>query len=178
MAKRSELIVAMLLLSALAKADSFVNVAIQPQTFTGLCLSQTLCGSETLGATFLWDIPTNVFSNFDISASGVLDNSWSAVGGMTIGDGGIGVDITNKAGDNWLWSARTDLRPPSSPDEVFSNAPGTYDLGLIEFHCAECQFVAGAFISGETAIVTAASDGGAPFPHRNLPALFPCLLVS
>jgi len=136
MTKRFILIVAMLFLPALAKADSFVDVTLEPRTFTGLCLSVTVCGSETIGATFLWDTTTNVFSDINVTASGILGTDWTDA--QVTAPGRTRIFFGNAAGDNVVWSASTDLYPPVSQDQVFSSTPGVYRLGLLELDCASC----------------------------------------
>jgi len=45
------LIVAILFIPALAKADSFLSVVMEPEVFH-------VAGDETVGVTFIWDITT------------------------------------------------------------------------------------------------------------------------
>jgi len=51
MLKRLALIVAILFIPALAKADSFLSVVMEPEVFH-------VAGDETVGVTFTWDITT------------------------------------------------------------------------------------------------------------------------
>jgi PEP-CTERM motif len=156
MAKRLALIVAMLFIPALARADSYVTVALQPRTIVGLFYAPLSVGSETIGATFLWDVTTNVFSDIDVTASGVLGTAWT---GQRIDSGFFAgrIFFSDAAGDSMVWSGNTDLYPPVYQDQVFSSTPGVYDRGLLELDCATCLALKTGYLVPETATVTAVS---------------------
>jgi hypothetical protein len=160
MLKRLALIVAVLFIPALAKADSYVDVTLQQRTVTGLFYAPQSVGSETIGATFLWDISTNDVSDIDVTASGVLGTNWTGV--LLHGNSPTQIFFSNTAGDNVVWSSSTDLYTPFSQDQVFSSTPGVYTLGLLEFDCATCVAMKTGHLLPETAIVTAVS---APEPN-------------
>jgi hypothetical protein len=137
--------------ASVARADSYVAVVLNPFTFTDLVIPHQQMGSETIGATFLWDTTTNVLSDFTVSASGPfavgLSNSFSL-----IGPAGIAIlNISDPAGD--LFQHNTDLH-----DGLYhiGSAPGTYTTDLF-FHCTGCAF--DDFGRG-TATVTAVARAG------------------
>jgi hypothetical protein len=160
MLKRLALIIVMLFIPALVNADSYVDVTLQQRTVTGLFYAPQSVGSESIGATFLWDITTNVVSDIDVTASGVLGTNWMGV--LLHGNSPMQIFFSNAAGDNVVWSSSTDLYTPFSQDQVFSSTPGVYTLGLLEFDCATCVAMKTGHLLPETAIVTAVS---APEPN-------------
>jgi hypothetical protein len=155
MLKRLALIIAVLFIPALAKADSYVDVTLQPRTVMGLFYAPQSVGSETIGTTFRWDITTNAVSDIDVTASGVLGTNWTGV--LLHGNSPLQIFFSNAAGDNVVWSSSTDLYPPFSQDQVFSSTPGVYTLGLLEFDCATCVAMKTGHLLPETAIVAAVS---------------------
>src|ERR1700731_2530414 len=95
-AVRLALIVTLLFLPALAKADSFVEVNMLPEVFH-------VAGDETVGATFLWDTTTNQLSNITLTATGTYWNGTDPATvvwrGTTTGKFLGNFDFVNAAGD-------------------------------------------------------------------------------
>ena len=71
MAKRLALVIALLFLPVLAKADSFVSVVINPV--------QLSLSTEFIGASFVWDTTTGALSDFSVTSTGPLNFSFSNV---------------------------------------------------------------------------------------------------
>jgi hypothetical protein len=80
MAKHLALIVAMLFIPVLAKADSFVSVVMNPQVFD-------VNGGETVGATFIWDTTTDTLSNITLTATGTYWNGTDSASVLRWGGG-------------------------------------------------------------------------------------------
>jgi hypothetical protein len=62
----------LLFVAAMAKADSYVSVVIQPAYFVGIQSPHT--GTGTVSATFLWDTSTEILFNITLTEAGDFGN--------------------------------------------------------------------------------------------------------
>ena len=159
MLKRLALIVAILCIPTLAKADSFVSVTIFPEVFH-------VAGDETVGATFVWDTTTNILSDITVTAAGPfwqgvdhiisVDRFGGGVSGGTLYLGNF--DFQTAAGDIYQLNY-------GNHGETFTpfitDVPGTY-LADLWLECPQCATHGSGSIYGDgpgTAIVTSLGDG-------------------
>jgi hypothetical protein len=133
MAKHLALIVAMLFIPALAKADSFVSVNMLPEVFH-------VAGEETVGATFIWDTTTNQLSDITLTATGEF---WQGTDPATLvgprGGGNIAgtlslgfLNFMNAEGDVFQlnYGIHEDVRPILTSVPYQGHMPPTYGCGV------------------------------------------------
>jgi hypothetical protein len=159
-------LLALLLVFATAagsRADTLVNVTIEPTTYQLLFNG----ADETIGATFTWDVTTNVLSNFVVTQSGPLPTlTFSFVG---FGSSFISqMNFSDSQGDVFsVFRERTGLAN-------IGNTPGTYTPLGLDLICKQPGCIEGEFINIGTAVVTAVST---PTPEPGTLALLGVGLV-
>jgi hypothetical protein len=137
--------------AAAAKADTVVNVRVEPTTF-GLFSEHS--GDETIGVTFAWDTTTNVLSNFVVTQSGpipALTFSFVSFGSSFINQ----INFSDPQGD--VFSV---FREESGLANI-GNTPGTYSPLGLDFICKQSGCTEGEFINFGTAVVTGTSTPAA-----------------
>ncbi len=128
MAKRLALVIAVLFLPSLAKADSFVSVVINPV--------QLSLSGEYLGASFVWDTTTQALSDFSVTSTGPLNFAFSNiptlewVQNQTIMELVFHSSLNNETVrleyfDDY-YHLYTSLAFGSNPPPILSSTPGTY----------------------------------------------------
>ena len=159
MLKRLALIIAMLFIPALAKADSFVSVVIFPEVFH-------VAGDETVGATFVWDTTTNLLSDITVTAAGPF---WQGVdhaisverfgGGISGGTLFLGnFNFQTAAGDIFQLNYGNH---GGTFTPFITDVPGTY-LADLWLECPQCEANGSGSIYGHgpgKAVVTSFGDG-------------------
>jgi PEP-CTERM motif len=151
MAKRLAVIavmVAMLFIPALAKADSYVAVTLNPALFEVGNTGQ----DQIISMTFTWDTTTQVISDVTMTGSGI----WQGVEQLPSETGFTPNPVwnfINKEGDIYQIDYLDHEFPPS---ERLSSTPGTYLLDLF-YTCSQC--------SQEFSQV----EGSVGFPNGGLP---------
>jgi hypothetical protein len=155
--KRFALIVAMVLIPALAKADSFVSVTLSPAVFEVGDQGQ----GQIISMTFTWDTTSQVISDVTMTGSGI----WQGVEQLPSATGFTPSfwNFTNKEGDLYQIDYFDHNLPTS---ERLSSKPGTYLLDLFYF-CSQCssefsQDEGSVALNGgglPTATVTSLGDG-------------------
>jgi PEP-CTERM motif len=157
MLKRLALIIAMLLIPALAKADSYVAVVLSPAVFEVGDQGQ----GQIISMTFTWDTTSQVISDVTMTGTGI----WQGVEQLPSAAGFTPSPVwsfTNKEGDIY----QIDYLDHAFPQSTWlSSKPGTYLLDLFYF-CSQCS---NAFSQDEgsvglngglpTATVTSLGDG-------------------
>lgn len=133
-------------MAAGSRADTLVSVAIEPTTYHVIFNSP----DETIGATFTWDVTTNVLSNFVVTQSGPLPTltfSFVSFGSSFINQ----INFSDAQGD--VFSV---FRESSGLTNI-GNTPGTYTPLGLDLICKQTGCIEGEFINIGTADVTAAS---------------------
>jgi hypothetical protein len=156
MLKRLALIIAMLLIPALAKADSYVAVALSPAVFEVGDQGQ----GQIISMTFTWDTTSQVIFDVTMTGTGI----WQGVEQLpsAAGFNPSVWSFSNKEGDIYQIDYLDHNLPASTR---LSSTPGTYLLDLFYF-CSQCS---NAFSQDEgsvglngglpTATVTSLGDG-------------------
>lgn len=85
-------VIILLFAASAARADSFVQVVLEPATFPNV----DTMGDETIGASFVWQTTTQVLSDFTVTANGPIAG-FSIFGDAEINDSGIEVNNDNLA---------------------------------------------------------------------------------
>jgi hypothetical protein len=151
--KRVFIFAFLFLMPALAKADSFVQVVLNPSVLAGAG------PGEIGGASFNWDTTTNVLSDFNVSVTGPFsafsNNASWAMNGSNIAFVSF-PDV--KDGETFSLDYFDDYYRAiflSSSKVPISSAPGTYDT----FLALQGTFTGNGFRSFGTATVTSLGDG-------------------
>jgi PEP-CTERM motif len=158
MAKRLALVIAVLFLPALAKADSFVSVVINPV--------QLSLSGEYLGASFVWDTTTQALSDFSVTSTGPLNFAFSNtptvewVQNQTIMELVFHSSLNNETVRleyfDDFYHLYASIVFGSNPPPILSSTPGTY------FTYVEAEgFLTGFDIANQvgSATVTSLGDG-------------------
>jgi len=163
MLKRLALIVAMLCIPALAKADSFVSVVI-----TGDNLGVQLPG-EGISVSFVWDTTSGSLSDFNLSMRSTAPVHLSALpSGTTLQltqtppfnskNEIFNIPLAGDAGASWILDEND-----HENDNGILPVPGTYAALETLFQCTNCdgpQHTGSLFIFNDaTATVTSLGDG-------------------
>jgi hypothetical protein len=159
MAKRLALIVAMLFIPALARADNIVTVAMNPVEFwssNGSRSTRQILGPEIVAVTFTWNNTTGVLSNIIVAATGPFQNSpnnpttLTGFQGPTISFLQFALTSPSFGGASYQlnYGDHGNLIPP------IGITPGTYRTDLNVF-CGDC--LGGFNFAIGTATVTAVS---------------------
>lgn len=128
-----------------SRADTLVSVAIEPTTYHIIFNSP----DETIGATFTWDVTTNVLSNFVITQSGPLP-------AFTFGSAAFGSSfIDTMAFGDGQGDVFSVFREEAGLTNI-GNTPGTYTPLGLDLICKRPGCIEGEFINVGTADVTAA----------------------
>jgi hypothetical protein len=162
--KRLALIVAMLLIPALARADNIVAVAMNPVEFWpangNATRSGQFLGAEIVAVTFSWDNTTGVLSNIMVAATGPFQNSANNPTTLTGFQGPtisfLAFTLTSPSFGNALFALNygehANLIPP------IAITPGTYETDLGIF-CA-C-------VTGDNFEIGTATVAAVPTPESN-----------
>jgi hypothetical protein len=152
MLKRLALIVAILFIPALAKADSFLSVVMEPEVFH-------VAGDETVGVTFIWDITTQQIFDITMTATGTF---WQGVDHLPPAHLAVGTvpffNFANQAGDVFQLNY-SDHAFSFTP--FLTSTPGIYLTDLF-LTCPQCVVHGVGSIDGDgpgRAIVTSLGDG-------------------
>lgn len=164
MAKRLALLALLFFIPALAKADSFVSVSLNPVEFWSANATNVppqFIGPEIVGVTFVWDTTTSVISDIAITSTGAFHASPSNPTTLTdftghgMGSGnllvlGLVTDFGGTATYQLNYGFHGGL-----VGEQLGSTPGTYptDLGLF------CGCLMGDNFAIGTATVTSLGDG-------------------
>lgn len=121
-----------------ASADSFVSVVLEPTQFNGfagIVNGNLTFASETVGASFDWDITTQAISNVVLTANGPWGMGLSNVPSVVF-DGSGAILIMNFDGGRSEFQLNYLNHDPAGFPHLAST-PGTYvtDLG---FFCGQC----------------------------------------
>lgn len=128
-----------------SRADTLVSVTIEPTTYHVIFNSP----DETIGATFTWDVPSNVLSNFVITQSGPLPTFTFASASF----GSSYIDTMGFAdGQGDVFSV---FREEAGLTNI-GNTPGTYTPLGLDLICKQPGCIEGEFINIGTAVVTTA----------------------
>jgi hypothetical protein len=154
MAKRFALIAFLFLIPALAKADSYVSVVMNPSMLAGAG------PDEVGGASFIWDTTTNVLSDFNVTVTGPFsafsNNASWAMAGSSIS---FVTFFDVKDGETFSLDYHSDyyhyIFLPSFPGGSISSTPGTYET----FLALEGKWTGNGFRSFGTATVSDLGDG-------------------
>ena len=157
MLKRLALIIAILLIPALAKADSYVAVVLSPAVFEVGDQGQ----GQVISMTFTWDTTSQVITDVTMTGTGI----WQGVEQLPSAAGFTPSPVwsfTNKEGDIYQIDYLDHNFPASTR---LSSTPGTYLLDLFYF-CSQCspefsQDEGSVGLNGglPTATVTSLGDG-------------------
>jgi MYXO-CTERM domain-containing protein len=133
------------------RADSYLSVNMLPTTFELQPDRPGVSASETVGATFTWDVTTGVLSDFQVTAQGPWAVGMFSPGFIRVDSTAIRfIDLVDAAGNIFQFNPgnHAGLIPPLPP------IPGTYRTDLF-FGCA--SHCGDDFKIG-TAIVTPATE--------------------
>lgn len=151
--KRVFIIAFLFLVPAIAKADSFVQVVMNPSVLAGAG------PGEVGGASFVWDTTTNVLSDFNVSVTGPFsafsNNASWAMNGSNIAFVSF-PDV--KDGETFSLDYFDDYYRAiflGSSKVPISSAPGTYDT----FLALQGTFTGNGWRSFGTATATSLGDG-------------------
>jgi hypothetical protein len=136
-----------------ASADSFVSVVLEPTQFNGfagIVNGTPTFASETVGASFDWDITNQNISNVVLTATGPWGTGLSNVPSVMFDDSGAILIMNFDGGGSEFQLNYLNHDPGGFPH--LASTPGTYvtDLG---FFCGQCLVGTSDFELG-TAVVS------------------------